>query len=281
MEAKDLTVFIEKYSEVKLKTSAYMLLDVLTIVLTESGAKSTIVSLPLNSYMDLRGLKDKKSARNQIENDLISLYEISLSFKDDNEKNQNFYDMRMLQGKGIIKNGVITVQFTEPFLALLKRYTVMAYPVQALQFNAKYNPHSYFLLRKIAEHKNMNVGKTNEDKIRIETLLEACPLLPTYDEVMNGDRDIYGRIIDPFFRDMGALAETIEYSYLHKNNTPITDEELTSIKYKEFKDLIIQIMWKQYPDQTKRLERKQANIEKNQKNKTPKRRGRPPKKQPE
>lgn len=275
IEAKDLTVFIEKYSGVKLQTSAYMLLDVLTISLTESGAKSTSVPLPLDIYMDLRGLKDKKSARAQIKNDLISLYEVSLAFKDDNDKNQDFYDMRILQGKGIIKNGIIVVQFSEPFLNLLKRYPVMSYPNQMLKFNLKYNPHSYFLLRKISEHKNMNIGKTNEDRIRVETLLEACPLLPTYDEVMNGDRDVYGRVIEPFFRDMGVLAETIEYDYLHPNNMPITDEERISIKYKEFKELIVKITWKQYPDQTKRLEAKQAKIEESKNNKTIKKRGRP------
>ena len=54
---------IPKYEQLTgLKTSTYQLLDAITVALTESGAKSPTVILPLEEYMKRRGLKDRKEA---------------------------------------------------------------------------------------------------------------------------------------------------------------------------------------------------------------------------
>ena len=78
---------------------------------------------------------------------------------------------------------------------------------------------------------------------------------------MNTDRAISRRIIEPFERDMDALEDTLTWTYCHSNNTPLTDEELSSMSYDTFISLLIKIDWKQYPDQTARLKRKAERIE--------------------
>jgi hypothetical protein len=244
------------------RTSTYQLLDALTVALTETGAKSPVVALSLEEYMKKRGLKDKKEARKQVTDDLETLFNAKISFKEKRKKGQeqDFHDIRIIDSKGIRK-GIITVTFGTAFYNILLGYPIMPYPAQLWELNSKRNPNSFYLLRKIAEHKNMNVGKKNEDIIAVKTLLAVAPYLPSYEEVMNTDRAISRRIIEPFERDMDALEDTLTWTYCHSNNTPLTDEELSSMSYDTFISLLIKIDWKQYPDQTARLKRKAERIE--------------------
>lgn len=244
------------------KTSTYQLLDALTVALTESGAKSPVVALSLEEYMAKRGLKDRKEARKQAIADLETLYNATISFKEKRKKGQgqDFHDIRIIDSKGIRK-GVITVSFGTAFYNILLGYPVMPYPVQLWTLNGKHNPNSFYILRKIAEHKNMNVGKKNEDTIAVKTLLTVAPDIPSYEEVMAKDRAVSRKIIEPFERDMDALEDTLTWEYCHSNNTQLTDEELATMNYETFIKLLIRTNWKQYPDQTTRLEKKAERIE--------------------
>ena len=259
----NLSITIPDFTKLKgFRTSTYQLLDALTVALTETGAKSPAVALSLEEYMKKRGLKDKKEARKQVTDDLETLFNAKISFKEKRKKGQeqDFHDIRIIDSKGIRK-GIINVTFGTAFYNILLGYPIMPYPAQLWELNSKRNPNSFYLLRKIAEHKNMNVGKKNEDIIAVKTLLAAAPYLPSYEEVMNTDRAISRRIIEPFERDMDALEDTLTWTYCHSNNTPLTDEELSSMSYDTFISLLIKTDWKQYPDQTARLKRKAERIE--------------------
>ena len=253
-----LTITIPNFTEIiGFKTSTYQLLDALTVVLTESGAKDNTVTLPLAEYMKKRGLKNRKEARKQAVDDLNTLYNASISFKEKRKRGQeqNFLDIRLIDGKGI-NNGIITASFAQAFYNILKGYPIMPYPAQLWTLNGKRNPNSFYLLRKITEHKNMNIGKRNEDIIAVKTLLAVAPNLPSYDEVMATGRQLNQRIIEPFERDMNAFDDTLTWHYCHSNDTPLTDEELNSMSYEVFINSLIKTTWRSYPDQTARLERK-------------------------
>lgn len=258
----NLTITIPDFTELtSFKTSTYQLLDALTVALTETGAKSTVVALPLREYMAKRGLRDKKEARKQAEDDLDILFNAKISFKEKRKKGQeqDFHDIRIIDSKGI-KKGIINVSFGTAFYNILLGYPIMPYPAQLWTLNSKRNPNSFYLLRKIAEHKNMNVGKKNEDIIAVKTLLAVAPNLPSYEEVMATDRALNRRIIEPFERDLDALEDTLTWTYCHSNNSPLTDEELKAISFETFITLLIKTDWKTYPDQTARLERKAEKI---------------------
>jgi len=259
----NLTITIPDFTELTgFKTSTYQLLDALTVALTETGAKSPVVALSLEEYMAKRRLKDKKEARKQATDDLETLFNAKISFKEKRKKGQeqDFHDIRIIDSKGIRK-GVINVSFGTAFYNILLGYPIMPYPAQLWTLNSKRNPNSFYLLRKIAEHKNMNVGKKNEDIIAVKTLLAVAPNLPSYAEVMATDRALNRRIIEPFERDMDALEDTLTWTYCHSNNSPLTDEELASLSYDTFLSLLIKTDWKLYPDQTARMERKAERIE--------------------
>lgn len=267
------TLTIPNYEQLAgLKTSTYQLLDAITVALTESGAKSPTVILPLSEYMKRRGLKDRKEAKNQAKADMEILRQASFTWEEKRGKNTNSFTFVNLADSGEIRrNGDIVFTYGNTFYNVLLGYPVMPYPSQLQTLSSKKNPNSYYFLRKIAEHKNMNIGKKNEDLIAVKTLLAVAPFIPTYEEVMQDKgRALTRLIIEPFERDLDALEETLSWTYCHSNNTPLTDEELATLSYDVFKDLLIHTEWKDYPDQTARLQRKAEAIEKQTQAKTKK-----------
>lgn len=236
------------------RVSTYQLFDAMTEVLTQTGAKAPLVQLPLTAYMERRKISDRKAAREQVQQDLDTLYNASISYREHrrNGKDQDFLDMRICDLKGI-KNGVIYFSFGSALYMQLRNYPIMPAQPILYQINGKRNPNSYFLMRKIMEHKNMNAGKKNEDLIAVTTLLSVCDTIPSYEDVMQGNRHITERIIEPFERDLNALADTLSWEYCHSNGTPLTDEELEQFNYDVFHACLIQVYWGSYPDQTARL----------------------------
>lgn len=261
---------IPKYEQLTgLKTSTYQLLDAITVALTESGAKSPTVILPLEEYMKRRGLKDRKEAKTQAKADMEILRGASFSWEERRGKKTESYSFVNLADSGEIRrNGDIVFTYGNTFYNILLGYPVMPYPAQLQTLNSKRNPNSYYLLRKIAEHKNMNIGKKNEDIIAVKTLLSVAPFIPSYEEVMETGRQLDQRIIKPFERDMDALETTLSWNYCHSLDQPLTDEELATMSYATFEGLLIHTEWRNYPDQTARLERKAEAVAKAQKKRT-------------
>lgn len=265
----EITLEIPNYDKIRgLKTSTQQLLDIICITLTESGAKSPTVSFPLEEYMLKRGLKDRKEARNQVKADLELLQQANIKAEQRKRGNTVYYEFINIADSGKIDNGFITFTFGTSFYNMLLSYPVMPYPAKLLQINGKRNPNSSPFGRKIAEHKNMNVGKANENIIAVKTLLEVGNL-PTKEEVMRTDKHLDQRIIKPFERDLDALSDIFKWHYCHTNGSPLSDNELPP-NYETFKDLLIFIEWNEYPDQTERLKRKRERIEQGKKKKTKK-----------
>lgn len=260
----EITLEIPNYDKVRgLKTSTQQLLDYICIKFTESGAKSPTVSFPLEEYMAKRGLKDKKEARNQAKADLELLQYANIKAEQRKRGNTVYYEFINIADSGKIENGYITFTFGTSFYNMLLSYPIMPYPAKLLQINGKRNPNSSPFGRKIAEHKNMNVGKPNENIIAVKTLLEVANL-PTKEEVMRADRHLDQRIIKPFERDLDALADIFKWHYCHTNGSLLSDSELPPT-YETFEELLVLVEWNEYPDQTERLKKKRERIEQGKK----------------
>jgi len=230
---------------VGLKTTTHKLLDAMTSVFTENGAVSPTVHLPLDVYMSMCGLRDKKEARRQVKADLNTLLHLSLSFSSSYDWDSDFMNVMLCSAAGIVK-GVIVMEFSRPIYETLKRYGFMPYPRQLWALNPQYNPNSYYFLRKISEHKHMNLGKSNEDIISVRTLLAASPLLPKYGEISKTGQ-VDQRIIQPFQRDMTALSNTLEWSYYTDDGEPFNQSDDSPLTYAVFAELMLHIDWLNYP----------------------------------
>jgi len=268
---KDFKLFIKGYSELVsggVKQSAAMLLDSLMITATENGLQDTLICLPLKKYMEMRGLSDEKATRAQVKGDINALERIHFEYKGTGKQRGAWLKVSISGGTvGQIKNGDILFRFNQDFFNSFKtgsgnKFLYMYFPREALQGNTRANPWKYWLGRKISEHKRINIGKANADIISVKTLIDACPNYPTYDAVMNSDRHIDTRIIQPFERDLDALSPSIKWNYQGLTESP-TD-------YQTFIDANIVIQWAYYPDTSKLAAGKKKRARKQQADKAKK-----------
>lgn len=240
----DFKLFITQYNTLSngVRPTAKLLLDALVIVATESGQRDTLVEMPLAQYMELRGLVDVKEARAQVKADLDALSKLRIEFREATKSGVGDYlNINLYGGTSGIRRGAILFRFNQDFFSMFKAYPVMPYPKELFRINTHKNPHSYFLYRKISEHKNMNIQKSNENIIGVKTLIDACPELPKYENI-KATGNITNRIIDPFERDMDAL-ENVRWEYCGKNGSK-ADSPKT---YAEFVQLNILVFWEDYP----------------------------------
>jgi len=246
IDESDFRLFIKGYRELAhgVKQSAAMLLDSLMIIATENGMADTLVTLPLKRYMHMRGLSDEKEIRKQVKADIDALERISFEYRGTGKNKGAWLRVHIAGGtSGQIKNGDIIFRFNQDFFDSFKvgdsgKYLYMFFPQEALQGSIRANPWKYWLARKIAEHKRMNIGKPNEDVIGVQTLIDGCPDYPTYESVMAESRHVGMLIIDPFERNMDALAPRITWEY--QLPEPPRD-------YHDFIDANVAIHWSAYP----------------------------------
>lgn len=235
-----------------LRTSTHQLFDALIVAFTEGAGRSSVVKLPFKKYMEMRGLSDEKEARRQALADLETIFDARITLKEESKgkkgKPRDFQDIRIFDAKGTIKNSVITASFGATFFNLLQTYPVMPYPPQLWRLNGNKNPNSFYFLRRITEHKNMNKGKANEDLISVKTLLDSSPCLPSVEDVKGAGRQLGQRIIDPFIRDMDALEESLAWSLWAKDkNGNLISESREGLDFDRFEALLVKVDWRQYP----------------------------------
>lgn len=213
-----------------LRASTFQLLDMLTVQEREGVAR-----VRLDKYMELRGLKDTKAARELVKADLETLARAAIHIHD----GKGFMECALIADRGI-RHGVIAVSFGKSFAELLRNYKPMPYPRLLYRVNTHKNPHAFYLLRRISEHKNMNYTKSNADILSVKTLLDACPEMPKYEWVNAGARQLSKRIIEPFERDMCALSTVLSWEYAE----PLPD----AVDWETFSNSLVRVKWESYPE---------------------------------
>ena len=237
-------------------TSTYQLLMVLNAKLTAEGMKGPRVDMSLSDYMGARGLKNRQKTKAQVQKDLEVLMNTTFSWEEIRRgKTESFRAVNLADSAQISRNGDISFTFGSTFFDILRGYPIARISPQLPRINDHKNPNSFAFLYKISLHKNMNFDKANADTIKVSTLLEAAPAIPTYEEVMEGNRNLTDRIIEPFERDLNALADSFTWEYCHRNNEPLTEAELQAFDFSIFKELLIRVHWNNFPDQSRRLQR--------------------------
>ena len=259
-------VFIEKYSELAggLRISTHKLLDACTIALTAQnhyrgdGITTTGVIIPLDEYVRLLGKPSTKATRDEVrkrvKEDLETLFSISIEWTEKGQKkNRDFSKMRIVTSQGI-KRGNILLGFSPEFAKYLTGAYIMQYPTALLKIDER-NPNSYHLGRKLLLHRSIdnNIRKGTSNLISVRALLDVCPDIPTYEEVMSGDRAVDRRIKTPFENALTAL-DFITWEYSNAKGVPLADEQLHHGTYADFITLFIKFEVKDFPDQTPRLE---------------------------
>lgn len=246
-----LTVTADKYK--KPSVSAWKLLDMLFIKLTACGSykpgAANVVSFTLDEYMELCGINNTKplkdKTRNKIKKDLDYLFSLSLSWEAPGGK--DFYDVRLCTSKGINK-GVVSVEFTPQIAEYIygKRLYIQ-YPLGLLKTDER-NGKAYFIGRKLLLHasnkRNKEIGTAN--RISVKSLLNACPDIPSYEVVIqSNERHVTKRIKKPLQSALNALDFVAEYGFYTRSGRKCAEEEIISMDFFDFCELIIRFKLKE------------------------------------
>lgn len=195
----------------KCNTSACKLLDFLMLVLTQRNVTTDEISIDLAKYIELTSsvkIATKTAidnARKKIKKDMEIIKSIEITFEAENKK--RYVNMYLFQGFKI-ENGYIKFRITNYFaeyLCDISRQFAYIHK-EVFSFNDKYYPHAYYLLRKMSIHKKLNYSKDNEDKIKVKSLIEACPKFNAYFDYQNNQSKHFTQLIqEPFENNMDKI----------------------------------------------------------------------------
>lgn len=226
----------------------------------KSGFTSSEIELSLDEFMQLRQLTDKKSAREQFKRAADDYYEVSYEAVSDTGRVR----IRPLDAQAILNYGKAVFSFSSKFFDAHKRNGSLEYIPEAyfaLSGNNDVNTYSVGIY--IYDYTRRNLGKPNENKIKVTTLLEVTSL-PSAAEI---DSKYYKRqIIEPFFKALSKAATLggFKYSLALSGGKPLSDRDSVNAHYDYdlFSDCVIVIQWIKEPEYHSQLrERKQAEAE--------------------
>lgn len=251
----DFKLFIDRYDQLAggLRVSVHKLLDICTIQLTQqndyrgAGPLKAVVVFPLEEYMRLCGTPmtkaSKDKARRRVKEDLEALYNISMEWTErSGRQTKDYLKMRIITQQGI-KGGNIVVEFSPQMADYLTHAYIMQYPKELLRVDER-NPATYFIGRKLLQHHSMdsNQRKGTANIIGVKTLLACCEdIIPSYSQVMRGDRHVAQRIITPFENALDALSAEgiIQWHYCNSKSEPLAQAQLNQMEYDIFVKLFI------------------------------------------
>lgn len=242
----------------------------------EAIVKGRTIKISIDEYMEICKIKDKKEARNQLNDAINALYAFSLEWEEPKYRRPEGkvkkvketipYRLRIIEktAGNAVKNNVAEVTFSYDMAEYLSASYMMPYPSALLRVNTRYNPYSIPLGWKLCSHSNMNFGKQNANRISVSTLLQAAKGIPRYESV-SARGAIFQKIIAPFDRDLNALvnAEVLaSYTYYDEDGNPVDRERLGSYSYYQFSKFSVGYELRDYPEamQAHRIDMNQKRI---------------------
>lgn len=248
----EVMIRLENSEALNLNVQTHKVLDALILKLTSNfstGNKATsdrinkyrIVNLSLDEYMNLCGLKDRKEAKKQLKAAIQSIYNISMKWSEvsyeGKKKVERNWQVRVADAMGEewfeepVKRSGVTFKFAFDIADYLSHAYIMPYPEKLFQINSRYNPHAYYLGRKLVDHYNQNQGKKNGNRILVSTLLKCLPDLPKYEDTEH----VFQLIMSPFDRDLDALVDDYGilrfWEYCDKDGVTISEDQLKNVDY--------------------------------------------------
>lgn len=105
---------------------------------------------------------------------------------------------------------------------------------------------AFYVYNALLNNKQINYKNSaiRQDTMKIGTLLDRCPVLPTWEEITkSNDRHFYSRIINPLENALNEINSEVDYVFLNKNREPV--KSINSLPLNEFLNSYIKITnWK-------------------------------------
>jgi hypothetical protein len=204
-------------------------------------------TLTLAEYMELRGMKEKKHARQQLKESLKILKRTNISFKGKDKDDKEYVGEIGILDSWTFYNGKATITMSPTFINHLSYSNLlMNYNSNLLKINDRENPSSFNLGNEllIDARRNKNKPKRNKNGvfiINIEKLISVCSSL--------NDKKNFFRTRERFEKDMDALIDNKilkSWEYCTKGRQTLSDKELQA-STKHYEDFIgLYILYEPY-----------------------------------
>ena len=244
-----LTLFINNVEkEVKFRTSTFKLLDHLIYLGNESGFSSNEISINVVEYTGLKVLSSTTKELQSIYSDLRTLCNIRFSYERNSGKSRRngSIEYKIIDSYKKSRKGRVIATLSQEFVDELRNFPIMQFSKKLFALNEALNPNSYNLLIKLLWHRDINHRHANVNVISVLKLLEACPNIPKYSDIVNSGQ-IWQRIIEPFERDLNAIGDVLEWCYSRKGKD-LDFRETRDMDYSLFSELMIRVNWIDYPN---------------------------------
>lgn len=241
------------------------------------------VVISVREYMEVCGLRDYKSAYEQLYKGFHELYNVAFEWegigsfrkKDPNYGKKIKFHSRFFgsysepvpdlarRDPQYCKDGVFSTWVDRTLCEVLLHASLAPFPERLYKVNLHANPLSYPAGSWLLRYKNMNAGTPQESIISVESLRGALDDLPREEDVSS--RRYNELIRQPLERDLWALARiseggkyrVLEWRYIDNDGNGLTDEAAAALSFREWEKLRIRFSFVDYPDQTKQIEQKQ------------------------
>lgn len=234
------------------------------VTLDELG-KYSRCRITLDNYMKLTQTKDKKTARKTIETACDRLYEISFVTTVKQGKDIKTYKGRLFQSQLTKqRGGIYEMEFSNDFLRYCATTTpAVFHPAMYLIDGNKYR-YGWSIIQKLRMYYEINRGREQAARLSVSKLLEAVPDIPTYEEVMQGDKHTDRRIISPVEKTLDEwqrLGVLKSWEYSNAKGLPLTGKQTENMDYDTWSKLYIAFELN-LPPQDQYIEQHQKRIAK-------------------
>lgn len=141
------------------------------------------------------------------------------------------------KSKKAVKRGRLTMQFSLDFAKHLAQASIVQHNPKGYLVNRRKYTSAYSVQCTLENHFNMNRGKSNAGIISLEALLKDCYEIPTYDTVMNGNRNVTARIKKPLLSNVQALKDVgvlQDFHYCDPMKRNLSEGKLLTLDYDDF-----------------------------------------------
>lgn len=281
------TISAELAEDIELSASTLQLVDMIGYTANLNGLNNKHIFISFKDYKEIKGLKNLRRARESMKDFANSLFNVRFNIDSKfygKEVTFNIVQVTALDKVDYLKSNYVDINelarkggldiiLNEFYFNLLKDSKPLPLHVNYFKLDPRYDANSITIYRKMAELKAMNIGKPNENIYSVKTLLNATGI-PSKEEVDNSGRQVYQRIIEPFYKALEKL-NFVDWCLIHADNTPYSDDDFNPSKnisgdnitkagvtYEQFIKSKVVASWKEYPNEQKLRELKQERNKK-------------------
>ena len=210
--------------------------------------------ITVKDYMERYHISDRSNARKILANTIDTLGNLMVElYYTTPQGEKRTMKVNILGAYESLQKGVARYKLNDDLIKFMTTLNNNMYGRLPDTINEVKDTDSLALLFMLCMSTRMNGTKTHYTlTIPVKSLIEATSLRDRYEKVVKRLGGLQQRIIDPFEKKLDSMKRyiSLKWEYSHKDGTPLTDEELERVTYKDFINRHILFTISNYPIST-------------------------------